>query len=456
MNPRRPRRPWSDLFEAPSREGSSEPLPRQADLIAEEHSAHLDAGKRLCLQPYALSPHNLLTPLIDGDEAFGSMLAAIGAATVSVDVETYIWECDKVGKQFADLLSAKARAGLRVRVLADGAGAWSASALFEEMEAAGAQVVFFHPMSPWRQRWGWSVRDHRKLTLVDARIAFLGGTNIGDEYASIASGGRGWHDIHARVEGPVVRGLHRLFDDAFRYATGLRTRGWQLLREPRGRRGPGLPTGGTHPAPRDPAGPVGGASPETPLSAKDLVAAGTAQLQVLAVGRRRDRRVIQRHYQFAVAMARTRVSIFSAYFIPNKTWRRTLTRAAMRGVQVRILVPRTNDIPAIHFASRYTYQSLLDAGVRIFEYLPVMLHAKAMVVDGSWCAIGSYNLDQRSLMYNWEVAIAGLDGPSCARLDEQLETDLLKSREIDGARWRQRGWLAKTKERFFYFFRLFL
>jgi cardiolipin synthase len=453
---RHQRRRWRDLLGAPAHEGGSEPLPRQAELIAEEYSSHLDAGKRLCLQPYSLSSGNSLTPLVDGDEAFGAMLAAIEAAAVSIDVETYIWEGDKVGKQFADLLATKARAGLRVRVVADGAGAWNASALFEHMQAAGVHVAFFHPMSPWRQRWGWSVRDHRKLMLIDARIAFLGGINIGDEYASIAQGGRGWHDIHARVEGPVVRGLHRLFDDAFRYATGLRTRGWRLLREPRGRRGHGLPTGGTHPEPREQQGSSDGEPAKTPLSTTDLVAAGTAQLQALAVGRRRDRRFIQRHYQYAVSMARTRVSIFSAYFIPNKSWRRTLTRAAMRGVQVRILVPRTNDIPAIHFASRYTYQSLLDAGVRIFEYLPAMLHAKALVVDGHWCAIGSYNLDQRSLMYNWEIAIAGLDGPSCARLDAQHEADLLKSREIDGARWRERGWLEKTKERFFYFFRLML
>jgi cardiolipin synthase len=456
VSPRRQRRPWSELLGAPNHEGASELLPKQAELIAEEHSGHLDAGKRLCLQPYALSPGNALQPLVDGNEAFGAMLAAIEAASISIDIETYIWEGDKIGKQFADLLSIKARAGLRVRVVADGAGAWNASALFEEMQAAGVHVAFFHPMSPWRQRWGWSVRDHRKLMLIDARIAFLGGINIGDEYASIASGGRGWHDIHARVQGPVVRGLHRLFDDAFRYATGLRTRGWRLLREPRGRRGQGLPTGGTHPAPRDPAGPIGTVPPETPLSANGLVAAGTAQLQALAVGRRRDRRFIQRHYQYAVSMARTRVSIFSAYFIPNKSWRRTLSRAAMRGVQVRVLVPRTNDIPAIHYASRYTYQSLLDAGVRIFEYLPTMLHAKALVVDGHWCAIGSYNLDQRSLMYNWEIAIAGLDGPSCTHLDEQFEADLLKSREIDSVRWKKRGWLEKAKERFFYFFRLIL
>ena len=121
-----------------------------------------------------------------------------------------------------------------------------------------------------------------------------------------------------------------------------------------------------------------------------------------------------------------------------------------------MLVPRINDIPAVHYASRFSYQPLLDAGVRIFEYLPTMMHAKAMVVDDAWCAIGSYNLDQRSLMYNWEIAVAAVDPRACAQLEAQFEADVGKSREIDAVLWTKRGWSEKFKERFFYLFRLLL
>jgi cardiolipin synthase len=169
-----------------------------------------------------------------------------------------------------------------------------------------------------------------------------------------------------------------------------------------------------------------------------------------------SRRFIQRHYQHAVAMARERVWITCAYFIPNRSWRRVLRRAASRGVDVRVLVPRANDIPAVHFASRYTYQALLDAGVRIFEYLPSMLHAKALVVDGAWCGVGSYNLDQRSLMYNWEVAASIVDPGVCAALEQQFLADQGHSREIDPVLWPKRGLRHKLRERFWHFFRLLL
>jgi len=451
VKPRQHRRRWTDLFGDGSPEGGIPPLALRAEARARKESQQLADGVRLCLQPHALSHGNVFAPLIDGGDAYREMLAAIGAAEHTIDLETYIWEGDSVGKRFAELLAAKARQGVRVRAMADGAGAWDAGPLFSALQQAGAHLAFFHPMTPWRQRWGWSVRDHRKLLVVDAKVAFIGGFNVAAEYAPVEWGGRGWHDIHARVEGPAVRALQRLFDDAFRYASGERGRGWALLREPRPHP-PREPGEISSAALAPPASALPGSAPE--LSAQTQEPG--AMLQALAVGRRRDRRFIQRHYQYAVAMARERVSIFCSYFIPNSSWRRALSKAARRGVDVRILVPRTNDIPAVHYASRFTYQALLDAGVRIFEYLPTMMHAKALVVDGRWCAIGSYNLDQRSLMYNWEIAIAGLDALACARLEEQFETDVMQSREIDPVLWKQRSWLEKAKERFFYFFRLLL
>lgn len=455
MSPRKLRRRWTDLFGGAGPEGAIESLGLRAEKQAQRQAVLLEPAARHCLQPHALLDGNLFQPLIDGREAFAAMLAAIESASASIDLETYLWEQDATGRRFAEALSARARAGVRVRLVVDGAGAWTwtTSSLFSALLRAGAQVALFHPMGPWRRRWGWSVRDHRKLLVCDSRVAFTGGLNLGDEYAPLEQGGRGWHDLHARVEGPVVRSLQRLFDDAFRYASGERGRGWLKLREPRTHQHPSdLPASDA----RDPLPAAERAPPVDLLHANDPARPGAARLQALAVGRRRDRRFIQRHYQYAVSTARTQVSIFNAYFIPNKSWRRTLSRAARRGIRVRVLVPRANDIPAVHYASRFTYQALLDSGVRIFEYLPSMLHAKALVVDGNWCSIGSYNLDQRSLMYNWEIAVAGIAPDSCARLEALFESDLSKSREIDPLLWPKRGWLEKAKERFFYFFRLLL
>jgi cardiolipin synthase len=179
-------------------------------------------------------------------------------------------------------------------------------------------------------------------------------------------------------------------------------------------------------------------------------------VQALAIGRFRDRRSIEKHLQRAVSLSQARVFIHSAYFIPNRRWRKTLRRAAMRGVDVRVMVPHHSDVPGIVYASRHTYSSLLRGRVRIFEYLPTMLHAKSIVVDGAWCSIGSYNLDQRSLQYNWELVLSIVDDEAAFALEERFARDLALCREVDPAEWRRRSWWQRLKEQIFYYFRLWL
>jgi cardiolipin synthase len=284
-------------------------------------------------------------------------------------------------------------------------------------------------VGPWRRRWGWSVRDHRKLLVVDERIAFAGGLNIGDDYAPREWGGKGWHDVHARVEGPVVQDLRRSFFEAWGYAS---PDGEALVRA--------LPSA-HHPHRPPPAPAVEGEG---------------ARVQALSVGRSHDRRRIERDLQHAVSLARDHVYVQSAYFIPNRRWRRTLRRAATRGVDVRVLVPRHNDVPGIRDASRFTWGALLRGKVRLFEYQPTMLHAKTIVVDGCWCSIGSYNLDQRSLQYNWEISLSIVDPAACRALEERFARDLLASREVTLEEWARRPFWQRIKEEFFYFFRLWL
>jgi cardiolipin synthase len=378
--------------------------------------------------------------LVDGAEAYPAMLAAILGARREVLLETYIFESDLAGHRFHHALCERALSGVSVRLIVDGAGSWKLSGADRDaLLDAGVHLATYHPVGPWRRRWGWSIRDHRKLLVVDEEFAFTGGLNIGDDYAPREWGGKAWHDIHVRVQGPVVRDLRRFFFDSWRYSSP-----------------DGLPRRTTHLRHHD--------SPELPPhTAKEIEerqAAAALQpggrVQALAVGRFRDRRAIERHLRRAVSQAQTRVFIYSAYFIPDRRWRKTLRRTAMRGVDVRVMVPHHSDIPALEHASRYTYSRLLRGRVRIFEYLPTMLHAKAIVVDGCWCTIGSYNLDQRSLQYNWEVALSIADDEAAFALEERFARDLALCCEIDPAEWRRRPLWQRIRERIFYYFRLWL
>jgi cardiolipin synthase len=396
------------------------------------------AGLHYCLTPHRLKPGHTLSVLVDGAEAYPAMLATILGARREVLLETYIFESDSAGHRFHHALCERALSGISVRLIVDGAGSWKLSGADRDaLLDAGVHVATFHPVRPWRRRWGWSVRDHRKLLVVDEEFAFTGGLNIGDEYAPREWGGKGWHDVHVRVQGPVVSDLRRFFFDSWRYASP-----------------DGIPRRTTH-YHRD--------APELPPhGAKEIEEQRTAasqpggRVQALAVGRFRDRRAIEKHLRRAVSLAQTRVFIYSAYFIPNRRWRKTLRRAAMRGVDVRVMVPHHSDIPGIEHATRYTYTKLLRGRVRIFEYLPTMLHAKAIVVDGAWCTIGSYNLDQRSLQYNWEVALSIADDDAAFALEERFASDLVLCCEIDPEQWLQRPFWQRIRERIFYYFRLWL
>ncbi len=366
--------------------------------------------------------------LFGGADAYPAMLDAITTARVDISLETYIWASDANGRRFVDAVCIKAQEGVRVRCVIDGAGSFGFSGDdVLRMKAAGVLLSVFHPVGPWRRRWGWQVRDHRKLLIVDGRLAFAGGMNLGDDYAPKSWGGRGWNDVHAQVEGPVVRDLMRLFEVTWNYAEPENWEPHAALEPPRSR------------------------VPEVVA-----IHGSRTRVQALAVGRFFGRRVIQHHFEHAMLFARERIWIEAAYFIPNRALRGALKRAARLGVDVRVIVPRHSDIPGLAHASRYTWASLLKSGVQIFEWLPGMLHAKTLSVDGTWCAVGSYNLDSRSLLYNWEVTLEVLDPQVGAQLDDKFRDDLDSCERVDPAEWRRRGLLQRLRERFFHFFRVWL
>jgi cardiolipin synthase len=373
-----------------------------------------------------MHPGHRVRLLFGGDQAYPAMLHAIASAEREILLETYIWAGDRTGRRFVDAVCIKAQEGVSVRCIIDGAGSFGfARADVARMRDAGVRLSVFHPVGPWRARWGWQVRDHRKLLVVDGRVAFAGGMNLGDDYAPRDWGGMGWNDIQASIEGPLVRDLLRLFEVSWRYAV-----------------------------------------PETFADDKPMVTAprdgvvgihgATTRAQPLAVGRFFGRRVVQHHLTHAIASARERIRIQAAYFVPNRALRASLIHAARRGVDVRVMVPRHNDVPFLADASRATWGRLLRNRVHIYQWLPGMLHAKTAVVDGQWCMVGSYNLDARSLLYNWEVAVEVLDPQIAAELEAKFTEDEWSCERVNPAEFRRRGAWQRLRERFFHAFRVWL
>ena len=355
------------------------------------------------------SPGNRLTLYVRGEDLYPAMAEAIENARQTVHLETYIFGDDVTGRTFAELLAKKARAGARVRLIYDSVGSIDLDPrIITLMRNAGVQALEYHPVAPWRPRWAWNRRDHRKLLVCDGAVGFVGGMNISDAHLPADSGGDDWRDAHARVEGPAAYDLDRLFREVWFKDTG---RWFESAGDPLRRRG----------------------------SSRVKVAANHEFLRRFA---------IREAYVNALRASREEVSIANSYFLPDWRIRRSLAKAARRGVSVRVLVPGALDFLPVWHAMRATYHSLLSRGVRLFEWLGPMLHAKAVVVDRRWCAVGSYNLDHRSLQHNLEVNLHVLDPGFAEPFAGLFERALAGSREITLDDWRRRPWTDRLLERF--------
>jgi cardiolipin synthase len=360
---------------------------------------------------------NRLALFVRGKDLFAAMIAAIDAAKETVSLETYRFGGDETGRAFAEALARASRRGARVRLIFDSVGSIELAPETETlMRNAGVQILEYHPVAPWRPRWAWNKRDHRKILVCDGRTGFTGGMNLCDEHAPREEGGLDWPDAHARVEGPAAHELERLFRAVWHKETGR----W-FDSEPR----PAL-----EPAP--------------------------AAVRVVGNHEILKRFAIREAYVNALRAARREVSIANSYFIPDWRVRRSLAQAVRRGVDVRVLVPGRSDIRSVWYAMRATYGSLLTRGVRVFEWQGPMMHAKAVVVDGKWCAVGSYNLDHRSLQHNLEANLQTTDAPFAAALQAAFEAGVAGAVEITPYAWGRRSWAERALEQFFssfdYFF----
>lgn len=354
--------------------------------------------------------------LVDGPATYDAMLATIHAARRYVHIEMYIVGDDDVGRTFAKLLIEKAREGVAVRLIYDAIGSWEASeSFFDRMREAGIEVIEFGSANPLNggNPLKANNRDHRKILIVDGEAAFTGGLNIDKNYSSSSGGGsrkkseRGWRDTDVVVQGPAVAAFAQLFRETWTRCGGV------------------IPDSFDEGTPR--------------AHGKELVRV------LAAVGGDGKVSPIRTAYQLAIEAAVERVWITQPYFTPDDAFLESLQAAALRGVDVRIILPATSDSTVVLNSSRYHYAALLQAGVRIFEHREAMLHAKTAVVDGIWSTVGSSNLDYRSFLHNDEVNAVIVGDDFGRQLESRFEADQDASKEITSAQWSKRGPISRVK-----------
>ena len=350
--------------------------------------------------------------LEDGPATYEAMFAALRKASRHINLETYIFEDDEIGRKFSRLLLEKQAQGVQVNLMYDSVGSLKTpKAFFDELRKGGIEVVEFNPINPLAAKKGWQInnRDHRKLLIVDGHTAFLGGINISSVYSSGSSvvssssdkgTAGGWRDTHIQLEGPVVAEIQKIFIES-----------WSKQK--------GKPLTADHYFP--------------PLSAR-------GNEIVRAIGSTPDNppSLIYLTLISAITSAEKQVYLTNAYFVPDPQLLRALTEAAQRGVDVRLILPSQTDFWAVFHAGRSHYSELLQSGVRIYERRGSLLHSKTAVIDGVWSSVGSTNLDWRSFLHNDELDAVILSREFARQMLAMFERDLAASNAIDPEQWKRR------------------
>jgi cardiolipin synthase len=353
---------------------------------------------------------NEVSLLTDDEPTFDRVEAALRAAKNYVWAEYYVIRNDLTGRRFLEIVAERAKAGVEVRLIYDALGSMAINAnRLAAVVAAGGHVCAFQPMNPLRRRLSVHLRNHRKLIVVDGEVGFTGGMNVGDEYSGRrrGEGVQTYRDTHLELRGPVVRELAHAFVEDWHFATD------ELLDLPRTRRE--LATGADRAD--APSSPPAGSSRGTVVA-------------VVTSGPDQEHNASAFVHFAAIASARKSVLLTSPYFIPDDSTVSALVSAALRRVDVRVLVPRNNNMKLIAFAARAYYGHLLRGGVRIFEYEPSMLHAKILVVDRHVSVVGSANVDVRSFRLNFEIGALMVDAEVASALERRFERDVTRAHEV--------------------------
>lgn len=351
----------------------------------------------------------------NSDDYFEALLADIDAAKTCINLETYIFRNDALGKKALHHLTLAAKRHVKVRVLVDGAGtpSWGGT-ITRELEAAGVETRVFHPLI-WRW-WQWrysliripllfrvsyfllrgNARNHRKVCLIDHQLAYVGSANIDQCHLSQSKGGKNWRDTVVKLTNKGDTELHEAFDLAWQHTTIIER-------------------------------------------IQNVFEHIDTHIKIRLNNTRHRRRIFYKNLLRRLSRSKQRVWITNAYFVPDNFLLRKLIKLAKAGIDVRILLPKKSDVFLMTWATTAFYQKLLQAGVRIFEYQPSMLHAKSLIID-NWFLVGSSNMNHRSLLHDLEVDVVIESPEAQQQLEQQFFLDLANCREIDWVTWRKNGW----------------
>lgn len=335
---------------------------------------------------------------------WNSMLRDFEKATKTIYVEQYIFEQDVIGNLFIETLIKKSKEGVRVKMVLDMVGSvnFYNSRVPDRMREAGVEIKFFNVVKPWKvlKYFHWFLRNHRKLLIVDEEIAYTGGLGIRKNMTF-------WRDTTARIQGPIVSQMVDSFNEMFKRA--------------------------------DDHGYVNRISKYKNQVYRENFVTNDPFF---------NKRFLYYRFIYAFRTAQKSIYITNPYFIPDRRMSRVLKLAVKRGVDVRVIVPDSMDVPVLESASNATLEKFLKHKVRVYKYMPEFLHAKTAVVDGDWASFGSFNLDNLSLRYNHEANIVTYDKKCVEELTKIFFDDLEHSEELDYETWKQRGLLRKTSEFF--------
>jgi cardiolipin synthase len=368
-----------------------------------------------------LTKGNKVTLLADGPVTYAAMFKAIQNAEDHINLESYIIEDDETGRKFSDLLLQKQAEDVQVNVIYDSLGSMKVSdSFFQRLRDGGIQVVNFNPLNPLssREEWGLTHRDHRKILIVDGKVAIIGGINISEVYSSSPFKRKKkekapihWRDTDIQIEGPAVAEFQKLFLDT-----------WSK------QKGPNLSERNNY-------------FPE-------LKEKGNALVRVVGSTPGETNRIPFIMYVSAITFAEHSIHMTNSYFIPDDQILKALTDAAERGVDVKIILPGTTDSKLAFYAQRYHYSELLKSGVKIYEHSTSLLHAKTAVVDRVWSTVGSTNMDFLSLLHNDEVNAVILSHEFAVEMEKMFVKDLENSMQIQWGDWNKRPFLYRIREWF--------
>ena len=376
-------------------------IDKQVDTLYAAADAQFRRNVNVMFGP-ALVGGNRTQALVNGEVFFADMLEAIRGARRTITFESYIWWSGEVGAAFTQALIERARAGVKVHLLFDALGSGKIDdRAVEAMKDAGVEVEKYNP---WRLSTLARInnRTHRKILVLDGRVAYTGGAGIGDEWLE-------WRDTQFRIEGPVVAQVQAAFIENWIEVTGRVLHGEEYF---------------------------------PPLSP-----AGEQAAQFIVTSPGGGSESMQLMYLLSIAAATQSIRLSAAYFVPDDVEIRTLVAAAKRGVRVQIIVPgKETDSPLVRRASRSTWGELLRAGVEFYEYQPTFFHCKVMVVDELWVTLGSSNFDDRSFSVNDEANLNVHDRAFAVEQARIFEEDLRSSRRVTYEQWRERPWTEKLWE----------